>query len=139
MVAVSDCAVPCVDKRNDFLCHHFLIGVGAVLGAVRDAAAHDDDHRLGLALGNEVVEDDVGEALIDPAGLILAAAVLEVEDGEALVAVHLVLRRSIDEQCAVLVACLGIELHRAYGTVRDVGTRGVERCSLRLIVLHQKM
>ena len=54
---------------------------------------------------------------------------LEVKDGETLVAVHLILRRSIDEQCAILVACLGVELDRTYGAVRNVGTGRIE-CSL---------
>ena len=34
---------------------------------------------LALSLGDQVVEDEVGMALLDPAGLIFAAAVLQIE------------------------------------------------------------
>jgi len=40
---------------------------------------HDDDHRLSLAEGDEVVKDEVGVALLDPSGLILASTVLQIQ------------------------------------------------------------
>ncbi len=51
----------------------------ATAGAAHGAGFHDDDHGLGLARGNQVVEDQVGVAHFDPDPLILASAVLQIQ------------------------------------------------------------
>ena len=61
------------------------------------AVFHDDDHRLRLAGGNQIVEDEIHVALRRPAALILAGAVQQVEHGIALVAILVVARRRVNE------------------------------------------
>ena len=56
---------------------------------------HHDEHRLALALGEEVVQDDVRLALEGPAGLVLAAAVLQVQHRIALAGIAGILGRDI--------------------------------------------
>src|SRR5687768_16972357 len=77
-------------------------GRRCVAGARRVAAVHDDDHGLGLLLGEEVVEDEVHAALVGPAALVFAGAVLKVEDGVARVGIGIVIRRRIDAGAAVI-------------------------------------
>src|SRR5208283_1515442 len=54
----------------------------------------------GFAIGNQVVHDQVGMALIAPAGLIFAHAMLQIERREALVGVLIIIRGRIDEAAA---------------------------------------
>ena len=63
---------------------------------VGHAVGHDDDERYALAIGDEVVHDEIGVPLIAPGCLVLAPTVLEVED-RVLLLVLLVLRGRIDE------------------------------------------
>ena len=64
------------------------VGVGTII--------HHDDERDGLAGGDEVVHDDAGTALLRPAVLIFAAAVLQVEHRVFLVRILFVLGRGVD-------------------------------------------
>ena len=78
MLAVGERSERRVDRRDQIgddshLRTHWESGIAgwdparcrARLGCV--AGVHDDDHRLGLAGGDEVVEDQVGAALLGPA------------------------------------------------------------------------
>ena len=56
---------------------------------------HDDDHRPRLLLGDQVVHDDVRPARLRPAGIEIAAAVQEIEDGIARVR-RVVVGRRVD-------------------------------------------
>ena len=86
---------------------------------VIDAVGDDDDHRLRLSLGDEVVQDLGGAAEFQPGVLVAAGAVQEVEHGVFAL--------------AVLIACRSIDRHAARaaqrgGIVPDVGhvsVRGV--------------
>ena len=60
------------------------------------AVVHHNDERKGFTLGNQVVENDACLALLGPAVLALAAAVLEVEYRIAPVKLAVVARRGID-------------------------------------------
>ena len=71
---------------------------GRLAGAPRVAVGHHHDHRLGLALGDQVVEDEVGAPLPDPAGLVLAAAVLQVEHGIARPGLRVVAGGQVDQR-----------------------------------------
>ena len=68
--------------------------------ALAAAVFHDDDHGFGVALCEEVVEDEVDAALIGPAGFIFAGAVLEIEDRVALGGGGVVVGRGVDEGAA---------------------------------------
>ncbi len=61
------------------------------------AVVHDDDEGFGLAFGDQIVHDQIGLALIGPARLIFAAAVLEVQHGIAGRGVLVIGRRRVDE------------------------------------------
>src|SRR4051812_38489275 len=70
---------------------------GGVAGATGVALFHDHHHRLRLLRGDEVVEDEAHAALPGPARLVLAAAVLEVEDGITGLVVGVISGRGVDE------------------------------------------
>ena len=84
------------------------------------AVVHHDDERPGFALGNQVVHDQVRLALGRPAGLILAAAVLEIQHGIAGRRVLLVVGRRVDEAAPRRVVHLGVVDHLADLPVRHV-------------------
>jgi hypothetical protein len=67
-------------------------------GAPRIAVRHHDDHRLRSSAGDQVVEDEIGMALLDPASLIFAAAVLQIEHRVAHLGLRVVARRQIEER-----------------------------------------
>jgi len=104
-VAILLCEVFGFDARNDFGEQGFAefaeVAVGH--GAIAEAAGvgledfgfavaerHDDEHGLGFALREEVVEDDVGAADGGPAGRVITIAVKKVEDGIGLPAGRIV-------------------------------------------------
>ena len=81
----------------------------------RVAERIDDDHRLGLTLGDEVVHDVVGAPGQHPARVDVAGAVQQVENGIACVAA-LVARRRVDPERARYAEALrviGLDTHRA--------------------------
>ena len=58
---------------------------------------HEDDKRNGLAVGNQVVHDDARLTLGTPAGFVLAHTMLQVEHGELLVRIGIILGGQIDK------------------------------------------
>ena len=89
------------------------------------AVVHHDDERPGFARGNQVVHDQVGLALIRPAGFVLSAAVLEIQHRIAGLRVVVVARRRVDETAPHGVVHLGVVDRLADLAVRDV-LEGVE-------------
>src|ERR1017187_1266906 len=73
---------------------------GSATGSVRSARCarlHDDNHRLHLALGKQVIENHVRPAHLDPHPLIFASAVLQIENRVALLEVGVIPGRRVDE------------------------------------------
>ena len=118
MIAIRQRPEMRINKWNQCLCHivfkgrrHLLhrlhhlrraegfpgqIGIG-MAGALCIAVGHHDDHRLRASTGDQVVEDEVGMPLPDPASLIFAAAVLKIQHGIPRLRLRVVARRRIDE------------------------------------------
>src|SRR5690606_1153270 len=84
------------------------------------AALHHDEHGHGLAGGDEVVHDVIDAALDRPGAFVLAAAVLEIEDGITGVAGRVVARRGVDEKAAEAVGEFGAVPAFADRAVRHV-------------------
>ena len=82
------------------------------LDFARDVAVgHDDDHRLGFAVGDQIVQDHVGFAGPGPGSFDLTVAMQEVEHG-ILLRAGLVPRRRVDIEHARRLELLGIvEVH----------------------------
>src|SRR5690606_32940378 len=78
----------------------------ALAGLRRVQVVHHDDHRDGLPLGDQVVEDDVDVALPVPAGLVLTPAVEQVEHRIASAGVRVVVGRRVDVGAAPLAGDL---------------------------------
>ena len=78
---------------------HGVLERGSLLGDV--AVGEDDDHRLGLATGDQVVEDLGGTALGDPGVFIASDAVEDVEDRVAGLGILLITGRGVDGHTAV--------------------------------------
>jgi hypothetical protein len=68
--------------------------------AVSEGVHHN--HRLGLTLRNQVVEDDVGTAGGEPSGGIVAQSVEKIQDRVGLLAVGIVVGRRVDVEVAVV-------------------------------------
>ena len=97
-------------------------GVDVPLGAVvllSTSIRHHDDHRNGLSVGDEVVQDDVWHTL-EPFTLVAANAVKEVKDGILLLRIEL--RGEIDRGLADGADGGGLILHEIERPVRDVRT-----------------
>ena len=105
------------DARNDFGEQGFseftevAVGDGAIAeGAgvgledfgIAVAERHDDEHGLGFALRDEVVEDDVGAADGGPGGSVITVAVKKVEDGIGLLACRVVAGRCVHVVVAMI-------------------------------------
>ncbi len=88
----------------------------------RVAERVDDDHRLGFALGDEVVHDVVRAARQHPARVDVAGAVQQVEDGVARVAALVAGRRVDPERArhAEGLRMVGLDAHRAVRHVARV-------------------
>ena len=89
---------------------------------VRHAVGHHDEEGLDLALGDQVVHDQVGVALVAPGGFVLAPAVLQVEHRISLVQLLVVFRRRVHKGTADRVGALRGEenlLHPAVGNVLE--------------------
>ena len=140
---LRDDAVVLLDERDDFLAeahdiavHHAVAlgfahvlhgvavelllldrdveGLGGLLVAV--AVRHDDDHRLGEALLDEVVEDLGGAAHGGPGLFVTTCTVEQIEHRIFLLGVVLVAVRSIDSQTAVDAEDLAVIPRVADGT-----------------------
>ena len=83
------------------------------------AVRHDDDHLSGLAVGIQVVHDDVGDAL-EPLALVTSDAMEEVEDGVLLRSI--VFRRQVDGRLADGADELGLVLDGLECAAVDVRT-----------------
>ena len=84
------------------------------------AERHDNEHGLGFALGDEIVEDDVGTADGGPGAGVIAEAVEQVEDGIGLLAARVVAGRSVNEKVAIVADHAGpVEMMMDFA-VRDV-------------------
>jgi len=70
-------------EEVDVLCVEGRGAAGLQNGEVAVAKSHDDDHGLGLAGGNQAVEDIVGLASGEPAVCAVGVAVKQIEDGIA--------------------------------------------------------
>ncbi len=86
----------------------------------RVAVGHDDDHRLGLALRDEVVEYLRRAAQLAPCVLVASHAVQQIEYGVALVAL-LVSGGSVDSQTALHAEGGAVVPYLRYGAVGHVG------------------
>ena len=105
----------------------------------RLSVVHHDEHRFALALGEEVVQDDVRLALEGPAGLVLAAAVLQVQHRIALPGIVVIFGRDIHPRGAPSLQGRGpvtlqahvaprhvlvqVEIHARLGNVDGAGVR----------------
>src|SRR6185436_10873928 len=70
---------------------------------------HDDDHRLGLALVNEVVENHIGPADCSPPARVIAETMQQIQHWIFLLPAGVVVRGSIDIEITNLVSRLGME------------------------------
>ena len=116
--------------RNSFEQASSSPGFGGLGEAMLPGVRHHDDHRLRLLRGDEVVEDELGVAApagvgARPRGVVVAAAVVQVEHRIPRLAVGLVARRQVDVHPLLFpgVVRVGRLLDLAVG---DVGL-GVER------------
>ena len=91
--------------------HHLRIGVGV---------RHDHDHPLGLALGDEVVQDVVHVADLEPGLVRVGHAVDEVEHREFLLACRVISGRGVHAHHAVDAAGRGMVVAVADLAVRHV-------------------
>ena len=91
-----------------------------VAGAVDEVVVHHDDERLQAPLRDEVVGDRGREAGVRPLRLVLARAVLQVQDRVALVRPAVVLRRRVDEGAAPFPLDLREEPMLAHVPVRHI-------------------
>ncbi len=66
------------------------------------AERHDDEHGLGFASGNEIVEYDVGAAHLGPGVIVVTVAVQQIENGISLLATRVVAGRSVHEEAAIV-------------------------------------
>lgn len=89
---------------------------------------HDNDHGLGLAVGNEIVQDDIGAAIHDPAALRLTVSVKQVV-GRVFGVGLVVVRGRVYPQIPVHSHRLRLIQHHPHLTVWH-GTRIVERCAV---------
>ncbi len=80
---------------------------GSATASDGPAIVHHDNERLGLPLGDQVVQDQVGVTLVAPAGFVLPHAVLQIENRIAFGRVLVIIRRSINEAPAHGIGALG--------------------------------
>ena len=131
LLPVGEGAVGRVDHRDQVLHDHVLerAAVEPRPGPARLRPAlarrgvpllHDDDHRHGLLLRDQVVQDEVHVPLPGPPGLVLAAAVLQVEHRVPLLRVGVVARRRVHHDVPRLAGHLGLVPPRADLAVRHV-------------------
>src|SRR3954469_10757459 len=92
-----------VDIRNQLVDKHRLERIDLEVpeapkaSLIGHAVGHDDEEWLDLSVGDKVVEDQVGVALVAPGRFILAPTMLEVQDGKPLGRVRIVSWRRVDE------------------------------------------
>ena len=93
------------------------------------AVGEDDDHRLSLALGDEVVEDSIEFTDLVPSLLGVGGAAHEVEYGVFLVGVLVVLGGGVDDEGAVYLQFVRLVGHICNLAVRHVPD-GVEHTAV---------
>ena len=81
------------------------IGAGAII-RLRASIRHHDDHRHGLFVREEVVQNDLRMAASAPFSFVAADAVKEIQDG--IFRVGRIARRGIDERLALVADGFGI-------------------------------
>ena len=122
-------AIGALDKGDD-VAHKQLRENPVIVAAVQlhHAAAHDDEHRHGLAAENEPVEDEIRPALMHPARLVFAKPMLQVEDGIS--SLRIEPRRLIDQTALQLPRDRGREVVPRHRAVRPAGglIKAVVRC-----------
>ena len=69
---------------------------------------HDEDHRYGLALGDEVVKDDAGAAEVLPFVLVASHSMEKVEDRILFLRIRLIACRCVDVHPAVGLESVGM-------------------------------
>jgi len=85
------------------------------------AQRHDDEHGLGFALRDEIVEDDVGAANFGPGVSVVTVAVQQIEDGISLLAARVVAGRGVNEKAAVVADYFGLVEMMMNLAMRNVG------------------
>jgi len=98
------------------------VSQAAEAGFIRHAVGHYNEEGPDPALGDQVVHDQMGAALVAPGGFILAPAVLQVEHRIALGRVLVVVGRRVDKRAARGPGALRGEenlLHSAVGHVLE--------------------
>ena len=116
VLAVGEGAVAMVDVGDDVLCQQVFDerGVEAALLLRKvmvgnHAVQHDNDHRLGFALRDECVHDEVHLALAYPAGFIFTMTMLEVENREAGLGLGVISGRKVDLEALETVGDLAVK------------------------------
>ena len=128
MRAVGHYTVEALDGGHDVL--EEVGGEGADLCAAiflpicaEDVAVrHGEDHGACPALGDQIIKDEIGAADARPAGIGLARAVEEIENGVAAAGVSLVAGRGVDVHAPGGAGDDGVIPVDVHGSVRDVGT-----------------
>src|SRR5688572_1616767 len=131
MRAVGDDAVARLDDRNKIadeidreLFHLGLVGAGRarpLVGwdPVRKAMRHDNDERIELAIGDQIVEDHIRLHTLVPDGLVAARAMQEVKDRIAISAA-VVAGWKVNDGLARLVDRLRLVLEPLHDAVRNI-------------------
>ena len=87
------------------------------------APVHDNDHRFGLAFSNQIVDDEIGPPLFNPAGLIFSTAMPQDEYRVTLSGIVVVIRRCIDKgppPCAGYLRIIPLHAHLAMRHILDI-------------------
>src|SRR6267154_524477 len=82
---------------------------------------HDDEHRLGFALCDEVVEDDVGAANGGPSAGVVAIAVQEIQDGITLFGARVIAGWGVNEKVTMVADYRGLIKMVMNFAVRNAG------------------
>jgi hypothetical protein len=101
------------------------VSEAAELDFVGHAVGHHDEEGPDLALGDQVIHDQIGVALVTPGSFILTPAVLQVQHRIALHLILVVIGRGVDKRPAGGVGALGGEENLLRSAMRNV-LEGVE-------------
>ena len=135
MPLVCLCQVVGVDIWYQLIHQHCLkllgseLAYAAELHIIGESVSHDNDERLYLTVGNEVVHYLSRAALHRPACLVLTPAVLQVQHRVALLsALHqlAIACGQIYRSLLHLVQTLGIEPYLCQRSMRDIRAQGIE-------------
>ena len=109
-----------INQHSNKIRKHPWTKVACRAAGVPIAERVDHDHRLSLALVDQVVERDVGPANLDPGIGLVAKAVQQEEDGIGSLPLWIVIGRSVHEEVTVVVGHGGM-----IEVVRDGATRAI--------------